>query len=162
MCVEKAKLSWDDIDRDFQYFLQGDDKGRYDVIQNFKGEYFYDLSEDRFCELKKYLDVAIDFNNLCERVAESLNLRPDDDRDLIVLIASHYAFCTKMKIDSNYWSDKNGFLQLSSLVKEFVENGYDIEECLKEKINCFGQLDVSAQIMATMKNADRIRHAMGW
>lgn len=175
MCVEKANLSWDDIDRDFQYFLQGDDNGCYDGSVLVKDNCFENMSDEDFSAwsndvLSKMNFVlpnngnqkeSIDFDNLCERVAECAIIRPSDD--MIIATAAQIAYHNpNVKIDSNYWRDKNGFLQLSSLVKKFIANGYDIEECLRERINCFGQLDISAQILATMKNADRIRYAMGW
>lgn len=160
MCTEKADLSWDDIDHDFQYFLRGKDQGRYENESNFKESYFPDLSEDEYYDLTNYFNAAVsDFDNLCERVAEKIT--PRSDKDLIVMIAAHYAFCTSMEIGSKYLSDEHGFLQRSSLMQDFVKNGYNAEEFLTEKINCFKDLKVSAKILAIMINADRIRQAAG-
>lgn len=160
MCTEKADLSWNDIDHDFQYFLRGKDQGRYENESNFKESYFPDLSEEEYYDLTSYFNAAAsDFDNLCERVAEKI--APRSGEDLIVMIAAHYALCTNKEIDSKYWSDEHGFLHRSSLMQDFVKNGYNAEEFLTEKINCFKDLKVSAKILAIMIKADRIRQAAG-
>lgn len=160
MCIEKADLSWDNIDRDFQYFLKIEDIAGYEQEQDFRRRYFCDLSEEEYYDLTSYFNAAAsDFDNLCERVAEKI--APRSGEDLIVMIAAHYALCTNKEIDSKYWSDEHGFLHRSSLMQDFVKNGYNAEEFLIEKINCFKDLKVSAKILAIMINADRIRQAAG-